>query len=153
MKRKKYFLKIGSVSEGTMRTEDLIWTFADELTSLRLTRSQRSRLNGIVTRASHDQDGSYFDSEEASWDMEALMNTLNDHCPDYTYFWAHPGDGADYCCWIFDNIEYDFDELKVNDLSEVPIGFTGHVLHVNDHGNMTLYAASRGRLRELWAVI
>ena len=41
--------------------------------------------------------------------------------------------------------------LRVNDTSEVPRGYTGEVLHVNDHGNTTLYTASRGKLTEVWS--
>ena len=48
--------------------------------------------------------------------------------------------------------EEDFDGLRVSDLCEVPAGYSGEVLLVNDHGNMSLYAYSRGRGRELWGI-
>lgn len=35
----------------------------------------------------------------------------------------------------------EFEGLKVNDLSEVPAGYKGLVLHINDHGNVSLYKA------------
>lgn len=44
-------------------------------------------------------------------------------------------------------------DLKVNDTSEVPRGFSGLVVHVNDHGNVTGYQYSRGKSRELFAVV
>jgi hypothetical protein len=43
--------------------------------------------------------------------------------------------------------------MLASDLSEVPTAYTGEVLHVNDHGNMSLYAYSRGRGREIWAIV
>ncbi len=46
------------------------------------------------------------------------------------------------------------DVLKVNDTSEVPFKHKGFVMHVNDHGNVTLYEADGfGRLGEIWAVV
>lgn len=44
-------------------------------------------------------------------------------------------------------------DLSVSDLSEVPRGFSGLVRLVNDHGNVSGYRYSRGRSRELFAVV
>jgi len=44
--------------------------------------------------------------------------------------------------------EYDF--LKVvSDLSEIPADYRGEVLHINDHGNATLYIKSARKLKEI----
>ncbi|MDB6035874.1 MAG: hypothetical protein JWM16_6212 [Verrucomicrobiales bacterium] len=43
------------------------------------------------------------------------------------------------------------DGLVVANACEVPANQSGEVLHINDHGNATLYAAGRGRLVELLA--
>jgi hypothetical protein len=43
----------------------------------------------------------------------------------------------------------DFDGLVVADTCEIPASYSGDVLHINDHGNATLYAAARGRLVEI----
>lgn len=43
----------------------------------------------------------------------------------------------------------EFDGLAVSDLSEVPTGFRGMVLHVNDHGNATLYVKTARKFREI----
>lgn len=44
----------------------------------------------------------------------------------------------------------EFEGLVVDDLSEVPGRFAGEVLHVNDHGNVTLYRAFKnGSLHEI----
>lgn len=44
-------------------------------------------------------------------------------------------------------------DLRVDDLADVPRGFSGLVSVVSDHGNVTAYAFSRGRKRELFAVV
>ena len=47
----------------------------------------------------------------------------------------------------------DFDGLKVSDTGDVPADYSGEVLHINDHGNMTLYSAERGKLTEIWSIV
>lgn len=44
-------------------------------------------------------------------------------------------------------------DLKVDDLGEVPKGFTGLVCQVSDHGNVTAYRYSRGKARELFSAV
>ena len=95
----------------------------------------------------------YFGKDDADYDLEALFDALNEYAPSYFYFGAHPGDGSDYGYWLSECFAEDFDGMKVSDLSEVPTGFSGEVLKVNDHGNMTLYAYSRGRGREVWGIV
>jgi hypothetical protein len=84
-----------------------------------------------------------------SYLLEELFDKLNEHVPEYCYFGAHPGDGADYGIWVdsdvIDMCVYDGTLIRVEDLSELDdlltdAGFIpAHVLVVNDHGNMTLY--------------
>lgn len=169
---------IGSVSCATMLASDLIPTFLSELESQRpLTRQHRKLVREIKRRMNddythdHDAEGckylgsdlwdcgmnadaeDYFGTDDATYDLESLFDALNDYCLPYFYFGAHPGDGADYGYWLSEGFTDDFDGLKVSDLSEVPTGYTGEVLVVNDHGNCSLYAYSRGRGREVWAVV
>ena len=95
----------------------------------------------------------YFTLEDSDFDLEALTDALNEYAPTGFYFGSHPGDGADFGYWLSECFAEDFDGLKVNDLAEVPTGHSGEVLHVNDHGNMSLYAYSRGRGREVWSIV
>lgn len=44
-------------------------------------------------------------------------------------------------------------DLIVDDLSEVPRGFTGLIVVVNDHGNVSAHRYSRGKSRGLFAVV
>lgn len=149
-----------------MRPADLIPDFIWEAKRLHLTRSERKTVTGI-DRAS-DADG-YFDTENAVDDLGELFTILDAHSLPYFYFGAHPSDGADYGWWLSESFEENFadastnwakspgsifpDAIKVNDLADVPKGYTGEVLDVNDHGNCSLYRAVRGRLYEIWAVV
>lgn len=45
------------------------------------------------------------------------------------------------------------DGLKVSDTGDVPRGYSGEVLHVNDHGNATLYNYVNGRAYEVWGIV
>lgn len=84
---------------------------------------------------------------------ETLFDALDECAPPYFYFGSHPGDGADYGFWLSEEALQDFDGLKVSDLSEVPSDYSGEVLHVNDHGNTSLYAADNGKLEAIWEIV
>lgn len=130
-----------------MRPEDLIPDFAWELRTL-AKRASRIREFAPLLRESET-----FTDETADDILSDLFDALQEFAPPYGYFGAHPGDGADYGFWLSENMPEDFDGLQVSDTSEVPRGYSGEVLHVNDHGNMTLYAYSRGRGREIWGIV
>lgn len=152
--RKPVYGDIGSVSSGTMREEDLIPAFTDELERLALANHNRQHLVKVAElRGEMDKPG-YYDTDEASFDLnETLFDALNEYALPYFYFGAHPGDGADYGFWLSEGFEYDFDGLKVSDTSEIPRGYTGEVMLVNDHGNVTLFRVVRGRKYEIWSVV
>jgi hypothetical protein len=147
MTKKWTYGTIGTVSHATMRPEDLIPSFCEELRSLGHRSTELSRIEKDSRREG------YYETEQADYDLESLFNMLDEHAPAWMYFGSHPGDGSDYGFWLSDSLEDDFDGLKVDDLSEIPTGYTGEVLHVNDHGNMTLYARKRGKLSEIWAIV
>lgn len=145
---------MGSVSTGTMRERDLIPAFMYELEAQRpLQRAHAKLLREIRARMDVKSVGGYYATDEASYDLDALFDALNEYCLPYFSFGAHPGDGADYGYWLSEEFREEFDGLEVADTSEVPKSYNGEVLHVNDHGNMTLYVASRGKLREVWGLV
>lgn len=159
MQRHKHqYGSIGSISTGTLRTQDLLPAFLDECESLRLSRDERNAVRQIRKTTNRIINGRYGD-EDAYWQeiaslhVDKLQDILNNHALPYFYFGSHPGDGADFGFWLSDCLAQDFDGLRVSDLSEIPHDFAGEVLHVNDHGNMTLYSAFHGRLREVWSIV
>jgi|SRR5215469_6658843 len=153
MAKNNYSRNMGSVSCGTMREEDLIPRFLYELKLMRPLHREHRKL---IREIEHNMETvkNYFASYEAGCDLnDGLFDALGAYALPYFYFGAHPGDGADYGYWLSENFDDDFDGLKVDDLAGVPKGFSGEVLVVNDHGNMSLYAYSRGRGREIWSIV
>jgi hypothetical protein len=158
MKPKKFtYASIGSISSGTMRPQDLMPDFIWELRHLghrdkRLTVIQ-NRVNTALN-GKYGEDDAYFTDEQSSYDLfETLFDMLDAHSLPYMYFGSHPGDGSDYGFWLSENLEYDFDGLKVDDTESIPSDYVGEVIHVNDHGNMTLYYKSPRKLKEIWSVV
>ena len=147
------YASFGSVSSGTMRTEDLLEAFASEL-DYQLSRQPRRFARRAYRKLINEARARRRRSARASYVVEKLMEALEDFAPPYAYFGAHPGDGADYGYWLTDDLEGAFDGLRVDDTSEVPRDYRGEVLHINDHGNATLaVAGARGKLREVWALV
>lgn len=72
------------------------------------------------------------------------------------YFGAHPGDGSDYGFWLSESFVQDIVDnggIKVSDTADVPRGYAGEVLYVDQHGNCDLYRVVRGRKYLLWSVV
>jgi hypothetical protein len=147
--RKQYI--IGSVSSCTMREEDLIPRFlaAIEYFNKRRASGLRRELKEIEVIS----EGEERIEQMAYFLNETLFDTLDGYAPPYFYFGSHPGDGADYGFWLSEESLEEFDGLRVADLSEVPKGYRGEVLLVNDHGNTSLYAVNRGKFRAIWELV
>ena len=158
--------ELGTLIHATLRSEDLLPAFTDELRRLSESAGNAkdialcdeidAELAALDTLAEvdglEDVADTYWVSEHVSFLInEDLMNRLNDYAPPYFYFGAHPGDGSDFGFWMGE-LE-DFDGLRVSDTSEVPADYSGEVLHVNDHGNVTLYSSDCGTLTEVWACV
>ena len=160
MKKQNY--PMGSVLSGTMRPEDLIPAFWSELeTQLKrgpsLSRMDRKTcialLNDCDLIFSLRGDAFWNDSDAVEDMLNSLFDALSLFAATGFYFGSHPGDGADYGYWLSEFFVEDFDGLTVSDTGDVPKGYRGEVLHVNDHGNVTLYVASRKGLREVWGIV
>jgi hypothetical protein len=136
---------MGIYSEGSLRTEDILEGI-ESLLPLRIVADIRRELRkedeGIASQILNEDAWSY----------------IENRLPDYTYFGSHPGDGACFGVWadiesVEESARYDEGVIKVDDLSEIPHGYTGYVMHVNDHGNVSFYYRSKRKLRNIWAVV
>jgi hypothetical protein len=151
------YSSIGSISSGTMRNEDLIPTFAWELDHLlkkQVKRFKRAEYRKLIREAEKIEREEAFDTEEAGYTLEALFDALQAFAPPLCYFGANEGDGADYGFWPSQDALQSFDGLKVSGLEDVPQGYAGEVLLVNDHGNVTFgYAKKGGRFYSVWGCV
>jgi hypothetical protein len=142
--------ELGTVSHGTMRPQDLLPIFVSTIDSLNGDQPSTSYLG-----FSDDlpDDHMYWQSEEAGWDMEALFDALQNCCPPFVYFGAHEGDGSDFGFWP------DTDRLN-EEMRSTPSDFQadncwtladdGVIVHVNDHGNVTVMDMERN---VLWSCV
>ena len=103
----------GTVSHGTLRTEDLIDTFASVLESLadanRYTSAGDERaltelngniddLLGRIERCKAERED-YYECESAEWHLNDLIELLSAFAPPGHHFSAHEGDGSDFGFW------------------------------------------------------
>ena len=139
--------KLGSISHGTLRTEDLLSAFASTLEDMILlngehfakpeNRKERDRLNalhGEALDAWNDDGETLKNKDEADYIADEISDALAQFAPPYCYFGAHMGDGSDFGFWPsieqIDNLPFEQDRTKGEDYKDV-----------NDHGNVTIYAS------------
>lgn len=160
-----FYAEIGSVSHGTMRTEDLIPAFVEALDDLKEAESLSDTPNkerfarldsllGDIEGRMEQED--YYASEDAGFDLEALFEALDEFAPPFCHFGAHEGDGADYGFWVsheaIEDAVHDGEIVKVDAGDEWPEDMSAdYVLEVNDHGNTTLF--ERKSRQELWSIV
>ena len=114
----------GTISHATMRNQDLIPIFLSVLSDI---------CGAEPTLNIPDDDHPYWMSEEAEWDLEDLVNALDQHAPEHGYFGPHPGDGSDYGFWPdedFLSYPWHYGVAKVNDMADITD--EGQYLVVND---------------------
>lgn len=145
-------LPIGSISHATLRSQDLAQAILDEW-GIALDDSLISDLEHIA----HDKR-----IEDTSTDSEVINDAIdcaNEWAPAFCYAGMHIGDSSDLGIWPdFDAIEESEEVIKISDLSELDAmspceSSAEYALHVNDHGNATLYRLTLGGPVELWAIV
>ncbi len=140
---------IGTVSAGTLRTEDLLKAFVSELIRLDPESASMSDMGEALAFL----DGNIAD-EAPSELVDALQDILNELCPPFVYFGSHPGDGADFGFWPdMDRLE-DFCRYTTLDLNtpgeyQVDDG-CDVIVQVSDHGNILVMDMDR---QELWSTV
>lgn len=126
---------VGGISHGTLRDKDLLAAFADELDRLESDHDLTAEARAVLLLL----DNGWGLSRDRVGDLLCrLMDELDEHAPMYCRFGAHDGDGSDFGFWPDLSA---LEELpRVGDPSEVATMGTDCVF-VNDHGNMTVFAA------------
>ncbi len=148
-------VQIGSVSSGTLRNEDLLEAFADELERLfggeqPLAVEARDAIAALNNTATAD------DEIDAGEVINELIDALNEYAPPHTYFGALEGDGADFGFWpeigSFPECEihYTHEPGPLDQNSEFVDLSCNVYIEVNDHGNITV---SELRGEEIWSAV
>ena len=146
---KRYALP-GTVSEGTLRPEDLIPAFADALESLaKQAGNMTPELLALIEDA---RQPDCWPSDDPSLIFE-LEDALQEYAPPLFYFGAHEGDGACFGFWPSSFALEDFDGERISDLADLPADYTGEALLVNDHGNVSFYDCEGGKVRLVWSIV
>ncbi len=153
---------IGSISTGTLRSEDLAQAFSDELERL---NGGPNSLTLAVTRWSDEEDTFALNediqtlddwTERGSHFIDELADALNEYAPPHTYFGALEGDGADFGFWPTGE--------PFESTCHVETVWTGRNgdgefidldcklwITVSDHGNITV--SQVGPTEEIWSAV
>jgi len=150
---------LGSISHGTLRTEDLLQSFASALEGMSLVNgdyysrpenfTERDKLNALVGEAQDQwtEDGTELQDEERAQEIVSeLQDALEQFAPPYCYFGTHEGDGSDFGFWpSMEQIE----ELPCVEDSDEAKELGEDCRHVNDHGNVTVFGGDGSVILEL----
>ena len=143
----------GSISHGTLRTEDLLSAFSSELDwqfrrngnyfSLPENREKGHKIHELCgdCQDQYEEDSETLkDLDVADELIESLSNALEQFAPVYCYFGAHEGDGSDFGFWPSMS---EIEELPVYEDTDAAkeAGEENDFRVVNDHGNVTVYSA------------
>ena len=143
---------IGTISHGTLRTEDLLETFADELNRLSDNPSHKQLI--FFAQEWIAKDLSTPDLEQAMpWFAEdgaqmvgELSDALNEYAPVYCYFGTLEGDGSDFGFWLDpDALDEAIENSEPGDeFGEYVNEDDGVRINVSDHGNVEVYSIESG---------
>ena len=154
--------EIGTVSEGTLRTEDLLPAFADALMAFPLPTILRSFISAHkVDQLVREANGFDWDSEDAEQNASELINEIaqeiNAMCPPFVYFGSLAGDGACFGFWPdHDEIQeaQRFGTVYEADREYIYSDDHGVWTHVNDHGNVMVLTDDDGKPgNEIWSAV
>lgn len=146
---------VGSISHGTLKPDDLLEAFGWELQHISaderhqaLAREARELAH---TYAFADTDETEYEAvleraDRASEIINALSDALEELAPAYCYFGTLEGDGSDFGFWPDRDA---IDELpRIENVDGEDLPDEDHC-YVNDHGNVTVYAADGTVILEL----
>ena len=152
--------QLGSISTGTLRTQDLLPVFLETFIALGGNVPSDLECGSYIEylnwpnpeTTACDEDDKFWDSEDAMWDMEALTNGLNNLCPPFVYFGTLEGDGSDFGFWP------DMEALNeamqhmgmASESDEEILAEEGVIVQVADHGNVTVMDIDRN---VIWSVV
>lgn len=150
-----YKASVGSISHGTLNPADLVGSFADELERISKDNppDDPTHIMGMIAEAdalATLQEAGYPVYEKLDSNVNGLLDdlrtALEEYAPPYCYFGNTDGDGSDFGFWP--NMEAIAELPSIEMVEGEAIPDEDHK-HVNDHGNVTVYAANGSVLLEL----
>jgi len=165
--------QLGSISTGTLRTQDLIPAFTYKMgelthdpvsnTSKYPTEAMAKLWDEAIHLIGTDQWWT-LDPEDSGVDdlLNDLTDALDELCPPFVYFGTLEGDGADFGFWVdWDRLEEARQYIKIfpNEQPERPNNLEPDdeylrdynvIVQVSDHGNVTVMDMERN---VLWSMV
>ena len=99
----------GSISHGTLRTQDLLRSFMKTLMDVNIQRYEEIWLDEFVVSLYNDSviyelpdDDEWWDSPHAYYLLAMAQTALDEIAPEGMYFGAHEGDGCDFGFWSYE---------------------------------------------------
>ena len=164
--------EVGSISTGTLRPEDLLPTFARELERHAPDHALVTAAYAVQAREEYpDCDDNDCACDQGSCDhrviqgggaselINEIQEELQNYCPPFVTFGAHPGDGADFRYWPdMERIQETLTEATMGHSLTLPrngewewtLEDDGVIIATTDHGNVTVMDLERN---VLWAVV
>ena len=95
-----------SLSQATMRTQDLVPTFIDAIQDT-AEYAQLVVNNFLIPPYVFDEGdhSAWWDSDDCYHLLEKLFDILCDYTPEGCIFGSHPGDGSDYGFWEIEDTD------------------------------------------------
>ena len=142
-------INIGTVIHGTLRNEDLLQAFSDELARIDETRFQeviKHEAHLFAESANLTTDEIVEELGESADDLvNDLMDALNEYAPPHTYFGTIEGDGSDFGFWPMNRVSFEDCDKHVMETPSYLRGDTewfdldcNVIVQINDHGNVTV---------------
>ena len=156
--------QLGSISHGTLRTQDLLPVFLETFMALGGNVPADLECGSYIEylnwpnpeTTACDEDDKFWDSEDAMWDMEALTDGLNNLCPPFVYFGTLEGDGSDFGFWpdmdsLNEELQWERDHWPDDSIPDaLELEDYNVIVQVSDHGNVTVMDMDRN---VIWAVV
>ena len=136
-------ITIGTLIHGTLRDEDLLPAFADELERVAPRISAHATLLSDARNPEPFIHAAYTTADI----VNDLMDALTEFAPSHMYFGSIEGDGSDFGWWPV--TEYDCETVTLDDENVIDVDCQVHI-HTNDHGNVTV---SELRGKEIWSAV
>ena len=138
--------QLGSISHGTLRTQDLLEAFANTLQQFNRTHPLLGEYLDIHANDAWDSD------KAADLLNEGFFNALQEICPPFVHFGTLEGDGADFGFWPYmDGLrdatgDGSFEQV----FGEHELSEHGIILNVTDHSEFVVMDLERN---VIWSVV